>query len=129
MNDYKQLFDDSRSYLRTRYDLLRLELLQKLSLILGILVLIIVLLFLGMGALAYLSVALVEWLAAFMPTGCACCLLAGGLILIALTLWFLRTKLFINPFVRLLSSILFSDSDESDDKEKDNISTERHSKE
>ncbi|MBQ9704644.1 MAG: phage holin family protein [Paludibacteraceae bacterium] len=112
MDEYKQLLEDSKAYLRTRYDLLRLELLDKLSLILGLLVLIIVLLVVGMGAIAYFSVALVGWLSTVMSTPAACCLLGGVLVAVVAVLWLCRQQLFINPFVKLLSGILFRESEE-----------------
>lgn len=112
--EYKKLLDDSKGYLKTRYDLLRLELLDKLSLILGLLVLIIVALFLLLGAIAYFSVALIGLLADVMPVWAACCILGGVMLIILPMLFFMRKKWFIDPFIKLLSSTLFTpkDSDE-----------------
>ncbi|MBR1808040.1 MAG: phage holin family protein [Paludibacteraceae bacterium] len=112
--DYKKLLEDSKEYLKTRYDLLRLELLDKLSLILGLLVLIIVALFILLAAIAYFSVALVGWMAACMPVSVACCILGGVLLIILLAIYLLRRQLFIDPFVKLLSSSLFTPKDEDE---------------
>ncbi|MBR1564903.1 MAG: phage holin family protein [Paludibacteraceae bacterium] len=112
--DYKKLLEDSKSYLKTRYDLLRLELLDKLSLILGMLVLIIVALFILLAAIAYFSVALVGWLATCMPVSIACCILGGVLLLVLLVVYLMRRQWFIDPFVKILSSSLFTPKDEDE---------------
>lgn len=112
--DYKKLLEDSKSYLKTRYDLLRLELLDKLSLILGMIVLIIVALFILLAAIAYFSVALVGWLATCMPVSIACCILGGVLLLMLLVVYLMRRQWFIDPFVKILSSSLFTPKDEDE---------------
>ena len=112
--DYKKLLEDSKSYLKTRYDLLRLELLDKLSLILGMIVLIIVALFILLAAIAYFSVALVGWLATCMPVSIACCILGGVLLLVLLVVYLMRRQWFIDPFVKILSSSLFTPKDEDE---------------
>lgn len=117
MDQYKQLWEDSKSYLKTRYDLLRLELLDKLSLILGILVLVIVAIFLALAAIAYFSVALVGWMGNVMPVAVACCILGGVFVIALITIYLLRERIFINPFVKMLSSILFSEPEAQDTEE------------
>lgn len=62
-NPYRQLLDDSKAYLKLRYDLLRLELLDKISQIVGLVVMLLVVLFIALAATAYFSVALVNWMA------------------------------------------------------------------
>lgn len=109
--DYQKLFEDSKSYLKTRYDLLRLDLLDKLSFIVGLLVLIIVALFVALTALAFFSVAIVGWLAQCMSMSVACCILGGVLLLILLIIYFLRRRLFVDPFIRLFSKKLFTDKE------------------
>lgn len=117
MSDYSKLLEDSKAYLRTRYDLLRLELLDKLSLVLGLLVLIIVALLVLLAALAYFSVALVGWMATCMPVSVACCILGGILLLVLPLLYLLRKRLFVDPFVRLLSKKLFAPDETEPAKE------------
>ncbi|MCM1035235.1 MAG: phage holin family protein [Paludibacter sp.] len=111
-NQYQQLLNDSKAYLKTGYDLLRLELLDKLSLILGIIIALIVALFLGFAAIAYFSVALVGWMTTCMPTWVACCILGGFFLAILIVLWCCRQRIFINPFIKLLSGILFKEPEQ-----------------
>ena len=119
---YNQLLEDAKAYLSTRYDLLRLELLDKLSSILGMLVLVFVMLFLVFGALAYLSVALVSWMAKVMPVSVSCLVLAGVLIIAAVVLYLLRERLFINKFVGWLSQLLFAPSEQAGQSQTENKS-------
>lgn len=123
MDEYKKLIEDSKEYLKTRYDLLRLELLDKLSQIVGILILVIVALLLIMGALAYFSVALVHFLSTFMSTSVACIILGSIILLVALILYLLREKVFINPLVKLFSGMLFADPNEEKGEEVQNETT------
>ncbi len=112
LEQYKKLLEDSKSYLQTRYDLLRLELLDKMSKILGLLILGVLGLFALFVAVAYFSVALVAWMSMYMPTAVACCILGGAFLLIILIAYLLRNVLFINPLLRTLSQILFYEEDE-----------------
>ena len=118
MEDYKKLIADCQDYVKTRYDLLRLELLDKLSQIIGIIVLVIVALFIVMGALAYFSVALVHAMAHIMPTGVACVILGGILLVILLVLYMNKERVFINPFVKILSGLLFAEQQETEEQDK-----------
>lgn len=113
MDEYKKLLSDCKDYLQIRYDLLRLELLDKLSWIIGLIVFVIVGSFLVMGAVAFFSVALVDVLDNMMPTWVACLILGALLLVILAILYSVRERLFINPFVKLLSSLLFSTDEET----------------
>ncbi len=117
MRQHNQLLEDSKSYLKTKYDLLRLELLDKLSVIMGRIVLIIVAIFITLAAIAYFSVALVGWLGNVMSVSTACCIIGGLLLVTLLILYLLRERLFINPFVKLFSGIIFQKPEELPDTE------------
>ena len=116
-NKYEELFDACKSYIKDGYDLLRLELLDKLSLILGLIVLIFAALFLCFGALSFFSVALIGVMTKAMPLSVACCILGGVLLLVALILYLLREQVFINPFIKLLSGIFFSDKQKKEEEQ------------
>ena len=60
-NNYQQLIDDSKRYLRMRYDMLRLELLEKLSRIVALILLVVVSTVLALAAFVYFTFALVAW--------------------------------------------------------------------
>ena len=109
---YQKLVDEIKSYLQVRYDLVRLSVLEKMSKILGLIlvtfvVILLIFVFLSLGAVA-LSILLAQWL----PTWSAF-LIVGALVLvlIALTIAF-REKWFLDPIVKTLSAILFADKPE-----------------
>ncbi len=109
---YQKLVDEIKSYLQVRYDLVRLSVLEKMSKILGLVlvtfvVILLIFVFLSLGAVA-LSILLAQWL----PTWSAF-LIVGALVLVlmALTIIF-REKWFLDPLVRTLSTILFADKSE-----------------
>ena len=105
---YQKLLADTRAYLNTQYDLLRLGLLEKLSKIIGLIlfaVVVILLLFavMGFGAIT-LAFVLAQWLPLW-----ASFLIIGGFFLLQLILAVIfRKQWFINPIVAALSAILFS---------------------
>ena len=99
MNEsYQKLWDDAKKYLQLRYDLMRVELLEKTSQIASILLTIIVALLLGIIIFTYLSALLLFWLktifGSFIPG--LCIVLGIHLILLVLVIvfrkqWFLRS--------------------------------------
>lgn len=114
---YQQLLRDSRSYLNTQFDLLRLNLLEKLSRIIGLILFALVAILLVFAIFGFSAVAVAFVLAQWLPLWAAF-LIIGGVFLLALILAIaFRKQWFINPIVCALSAILFSDSSASEGKE------------
>ena len=109
-SDYKKLLDDTKSYLNSRYDLLRLEILEKLSRIIGLIILALVVVLLIFGALAFFGMALMFLLSKVLPYGISCCILGAVFLLVILLAVLFKEKLFINPVVQQLSKILFAEA-------------------
>lgn len=100
--------------LRTRYDLLRLELVEKLSRILGLSIMVLVVALLVLAALAMFALALVEVLHTLLP-GWAAYLMVGGLYLVLLVLVLCcARRWFVDPMVRRVHAILFSGEEDED---------------
>lgn len=117
---YQNFIKDSKEYLKTRYDLLKLELLEKMSKILALIVMIFIALVLILTALAYFSLALVVWMENFFGSLLPGFLIVGGFFLLLLiVIYCLRTKLFLNPLIGVLSGILFEEKREEDNDEQD----------
>lgn len=114
---YQQLLSDTRSYLNTQFDLLRLNLLEKLSRIIGLILFALVAILLIFAIFGFSAVALAFVLAQWLPLW-ASFLIIGGVFLLALILAIaFRKQWFINPIVCALSAILFSGSPASEGKE------------
>ncbi len=110
-SEYKKLLEDAKQYLNSRYDLLRLELLEKLSRILGLVILALVVVLLVFGALAFFGMALIFLLSKVVPLTVSCCILGAVFLLLILLAYLLRERLFINPVVKSLAKILFAETE------------------
>ena len=105
---YQQLLADARAYLNTQYDLLRLGLLEKLSKIIGLILLALVVILLLFAVMGFGAITLAFVLAQWLPLW-ASFLSIGGFFLLQLILAVIfRKQWFINPIVAALSAILFS---------------------
>ena len=60
--DYKQVLNEMKSYANMRFDLIRLELLEKLSKIISLILLVVVCILVSVIIFTYLSVLLLLWL-------------------------------------------------------------------
>ncbi|MDD4141755.1 MAG: phage holin family protein [Bacteroidales bacterium] len=117
-NKYQDFTRKAKDYIKTRYDLLKLELLEKTSRILSVLIMIIISLFLLLGALIYFSFALVSWMETVFGSMIPGFLIIGGVFLIILFLVYIfREKILINPLIRAISKILFEEKESGDDDE------------
>ena len=76
--EYKKLLDDTKAYFNARYDLLKLELLEKLSCIIGLVILAVVVVLLVFGAFAFFGMALIFLLSKVLPLTASCCILGAG---------------------------------------------------
>ena len=111
---YRQLLNDGKRYLQSRYDLLRLELLEKLSRIIALLLMVFTSMILLLAAFFYFSFALMEWLGSFVGRIPAVCIIGGFFVLLLLAGFIFRKQLFLNPMIRLLSDILFREPQPSE---------------
>lgn len=123
---YRKFIRDGRDYLHTRYDLLRLELLEKLSAIVAILILTMVGLALVVSVWVYVSCIFVVWMESRFDSFIPALLVMGGVNLVMLAVIFLmRERLILNPLISIFSKILFDPSGddeqepEADDDEED----------
>jgi uncharacterized membrane protein YqjE len=111
-DSYQKVWEESKKYLELRYDLLRVELLEKTSRICALLLMAIVALLLGVLIFTYLSVLLLVWLDAlfgsFIPG--LCIVIGVHLVLLACVFAF-KNQWFINPLLRQFSKILFNDTE------------------
>ncbi|NCC99188.1 MAG: hypothetical protein EOL95_05710 [Bacteroidia bacterium] len=110
--EYKQLLNDAKEYISLRYDLLRLEVLEKLSLILSLFILIVVSVMLALVAFVYFSLAFAYYLKSLLGSMTpGLCIIGGIFILMLILIALLRKQLIINPLIKHVSKILFKDND------------------
>lgn len=116
-NKYKQLIEDAQQYIRTRYDLLRLELLEKMSRIFALILMLLVSIILALTAFVYFSFAFVRWLGQFFTNDAWAFCIVGAIFLLLLgVFFFFRKQIFLNPLIRQLSEILFRKPEDDQDE-------------
>lgn len=113
---FQKLLNDTKGYINTRYELLRIEFLEKMSLIVALLIVIIVSTLLIVGAFVYFSLALaIAMQPLFGGSLIPPLLIIGGIFLvIVVILTFNRERFFVNPLIKGLSKILFNEKDTSE---------------
>lgn len=111
-SEYQKLLDETKEYVRLRYKLLKLDLLEKSSRIIALLIVILVAIVLAIGALTYFSLAIIHALEDLLGgLTLGYCIFGGLFVLLALIMFIFKDKLIINPLIKQLSEILFKDSD------------------
>ncbi len=119
-NKYQRLINDSKEYARMRYDLLRLEVLEKTSRVLALFLLIILGLFLVLAAFTYFALAVAAALQPTLGAVAALCIVGGVFLLILIVLFLFRKQIVVNPIVVQLSDIMFHEQTESSHEEDEN---------
>ena len=107
----QQLFLEFKDYLKLQKDYTKLELTEKLTILLSTLVLVFILITVGVMALFYFSFMLVYVLATTTGSFAAgYAIIGAALILIALLIYRFRTMLIFQPMVNFLARLFLDDS-------------------
>lgn len=111
IDDLTELFKEVKKYLKLQGEYVKLDLVEKLTILLSTLTLIFVLIILGTMAAFYLSFMLVYVLASATGSLVAGYAIIGGiLILLAFIIYRLRQKLIFQPMVNFLARLFLDDS-------------------
>ncbi|MDR0603362.1 MAG: hypothetical protein LBG80_03555 [Bacteroidales bacterium] len=105
---YTSFIKDVKEYIEMNYDLFRLNLLEKLSIILSIFFAsLLCILFITLAAIHF-SMAFIHWTALFFHSLIPGLLIMGGIwVILFFMFYLLRKRIFVNPMIRILSRILF----------------------
>lgn len=111
IDNLTELFKEVKKYLKLQGEYVKLDLVEKLTILLSTLTLIFVLTILGTMAAFYLSFMLVYVLASATGSLVAGYAIIGGiLILLAFIIYRLRQKLIFQPMVNFLARLFLDDS-------------------
>lgn len=111
IDNLTELFKEVKKYLKLQGEYVKLDLVEKLTILLSTLTLIFVLIILGTMAAFYLSFMLVYVLASATGSLVAGYAIIGGiLILLAFIVYRLRQKLIFQPMVNFLARLFLDDS-------------------
>lgn len=111
IDNLTELFKEVKKYLKLQGEYVKLDLVEKLTILLSTLTLIFVLIILGTMAAFYLSFMLVYVLASATGSLVAGYAIIGGiLILLAFIIYRLRQRLIFQPMVNFLARLFLDDS-------------------
>ena len=110
IENLQQLFVEFKKYLKLQKEYTKLEITEKLSILLSALVLLSVVIILGMVALFYLSFALAYILDPLVMVSFS--IIAGFHLLLVLLVITFRKKLIINPMVNFIAGLFFENDNE-----------------
>lgn len=107
-----------KEYSKLQIDLLKLNLAEKMSLLISLFISVAVGILLFFAAFVVFSIALVHWLGTFFHSLIPGYLIVGGFFLLLLVIFFIfREKLVLNPVIRKVVSILFDNDKNRDENE------------
>ena len=113
----QQLISEAKTYLDLQKDYIRLEMTEKLTILLSTLILVLIMVVLGMVALFYFSFTLAYVLAPFVGgLMVSFGLITLFLILIILFIYYKRERLIVSQMINFLAKIFLKDKTEENDQ-------------
>lgn len=113
IDNLEALFKEVKKYINLQGQYLKLELVEKLTILLSTLILVFVLGMLGIMALFYFSFMLVYALDSFTNSLIASyAIIAGGLLIIAFIIYKMRQTLIFQPMVNFLAKLFLDEDNE-----------------
>lgn len=113
IDNLEALFREVKKYINLQGEYLKLELVEKLTILLSTLILVFVLGMLAIMALFYFSFMLVYALDSFTNSLIASyAIIGGGLLLIAFIIYRMRQLLIFQPMVNFLAKLFLDENDE-----------------
>ena len=108
----QQLISEAKAYLDLQKDYIRLEMTEKLTILLSTLILVLIMVVLGMVALFYFSFTLAYVLAPFVGgLMVSFGLITLFLVLVILFIYYKRERLIVSPMVNFLAKIFLKESE------------------
>lgn len=110
IDNLQQLWAEAKKYVELQRDYARLQLVEKLTILVSTLILVFVLLVLAVIALFYLSFTLAYLLEPVVGgLTAAFGIITGGILALILLVVFLRRRLIVRPMVNFLANLLLND--------------------
>ena len=103
---YNQLLSDTQAYLKTQFQLLQLRSIEQTSQLLGLIITLFAITAIVVIGLIFLAIALAAWLEQWLPMWASYLVIAGGMGLIALGVYWGRRLWFVRPIEKHLSEVI-----------------------
>lgn len=107
IDEFRSIVDQSKTWLKLEMEYMKLTAAEKITMLLGALIIGFVALLLSMVVLIMLALALAEVFKLLMSPGLAYLATAGAICLLLGIFFFLRKPLLMNPIARLITKIFF----------------------
>ena len=105
-NLYNQLLTDIQSYTKSQFQLLKVQSIEQMSLLIGLIMTIVAITAIVVIGLIFLAIALAAWLEQWLPMWASYLVIAAGMGLIALGVYWGRRLWFVRPIEKHLSEVV-----------------------
>lgn len=103
---YNQLLADIQSYIKSQFQLLKVQSVEQTSQLLGLIIALFAITAIVVIGLIFLAIALAAWLEQWLPMWASYLVIAGGMGLIALGVYWGRRLWFVRPIEKHLSEVI-----------------------
>lgn len=103
---YNQLLADIQSYIKSQFQLLKVHSIEQTSQLLGLIIALFAITAIVVVGLIFLAIALAAWLEQWLPMWASYLVIAGGMGLIALGVYWGRRLWFVRPIEKHLSEVI-----------------------
>ena len=103
---YNQLLADIQSYIKSQFQLLKVQSIEQMSLLIGLIMTIVAITAIVVIGLIFLAIALAAWLEQWLPMWASYLVIAGGMGLIALGVYWGRRLWFVRPIEKHLGEVI-----------------------
>ena len=103
---YNQLLADIQSYIKSQIQLLKVQSIEQTSQLLGLIIALFAITAIVVVGLIFLAIALAAWLEQWLPMWASYLVIAGGMGLIALGVYWGRRLWFVRPIEKHLSEVI-----------------------
>lgn len=103
---YNQLLADIQSYIKSQFQLLKVQSIEQTSQLLGLIIALFAITAIVVVGLIFLAIAMAAWLEQWLPMWASYLVIAGGMGLIALGVYWGRRLWFVRPIEKHLSEVI-----------------------
>ena len=103
---YNQLLADIQTYIKSQFQLLKVQSIEQTSQLLGLIITLFSITAIVVVGLIFLAIALAAWLEQWLPMWASYLVIAGGMGLIALGVYWGRRLWFVRPIEKHLSEVI-----------------------
>ena len=103
---YNQLLADIQTYIKSQFQLLKVQSIEQTSQLLGLIIALFAITAIVVVGLIFLAIALAAWLEQWLPMWASYLVIAGGMGLIALGVYWGRRLWFVRPIEKHLSDVI-----------------------